>query len=251
MAASKGGSIEGGRTLESADAVVSPLREPSSPDNIEPLRERESTVETLWVVGWTQPDLQQLAAIDFEEPVMKGLLKKLLPTLLLALFVACPSTAIQGTNVWGQAQYTLNTEQKCIHSTRTVLLADRAVAAYALAAVERGLAPDIKTVTARFTSPARPGVCLIQKPEACRIGSACAMGSTGRDCSPRAGCAGESWLWVSVEWPAGVVRDWCLDLLHEVGHVMAARLWVADSPDHATAWHDTEMLASKYYSCAP
>jgi len=182
---------------------------------------------------------------------MKGLLKKLLPTLLLALLVACPSTAIQGTSIWGQSQFTLNTEQKCIHSTRTVLLADRAVVAFTTAAVEKGFAADAKSVIDRFTSPSKPGVCLIQKPEACRIGAACTMGSAGPDCSPRAGCAGDGWIWVSLEWPAGTMRDWCGDVLHEIGHVMAARLFVPDSADHTTAWREVESLASKYYSCEP
>lgn len=163
----------------------------------------------------------------------------------------CPTTALKGTWTWAQVDYTLNTTQLCQRSPRLLQLADRAVQALAAAAVVEGYAPDMQTALKRIDSPSKPGICLIQKPEACRVGPFCTMGIAGPDCSPRAGCAGEGWVWLSVEWPAGQPRDWCPDVLHEVGHVVAQRLRAVDSAYHNTKWYAVEALASKSYSCAP
>lgn len=178
-------------------------------------------------------------------------MRALLAFLLCLSCSGCPTTALKGSWTWVQVDYTLNTDQRCQRSPRLLQLADRAVQALAAAAVVEGYMPDLQSALKRITSPSKPGICLIQKPEACRLGSICAMGDAGPNCSPRAGCAGEGWAWVSAEWPAGTARDWCQDVLHEVSHVVAQRLWIVDSQYHNTKWYLVEMLAAKNYSCAP
>jgi hypothetical protein len=170
-------------------------------------------------------------------------------TLLVAMLVlaGCPSTAGRGlTPFWQQRAFTMNTTQICIPDAELLFKVDLALVVLVKAAVAEGLAPSYEAASKLVDR--RPGFCVIQKPEACRLGELCTIGSEGKpDCRPRAGCAGDGWAWVSLEWPEGVVRDPTADALHEVGHVVAGLLGVLQRPDHKDAWARVEERALGAY----
>lgn len=175
---------------------------------------------------------------------------KAIPIATLLILAGCPSTAGHGlTPVWQQRAFTMNTTQKCLPDDGLVFKTDLALVVLAKAAVAEGLAPSYEAAAKSIRI--RPGFCLIQRPEPCRLGELCTIGSAGvPDCRPRAGCAGDGWAWVSIEWPEGTVRDPTSDALHELGHVFAYALGVPQRADHKDAWARVEERALGAYRAA-
>lgn len=167
------------------------------------------------------------------------------PLVLLALLCAgCPSTAGRGlTPIWQQRVHALGTSQPCLADPEVVRVADLALVLLAREAVAAGFDYE---ATARAVERARVGVCLIQRPEPCCLspGVGCQRDTDGQ-VTPKAGCGGEGWAWVSLEWPAGTPRDWRGDLHHEVAHALGFVLGVSQRADHQTAWSEVERRAAR------
>lgn len=160
-------------------------------------------------------------------------------SLLVLLLTACPAGLRGLTPATLQISGTVQTVQPCIDEAEVLRIADLAVVLFA-----RASGVPYRQVRELLGQPL---LCLIQHPEPCRLGPICAVGSKGQDCLPRAGCAGDGWAWVSREWPSGVVRDWRGDLVHEIGHLVGARLGWAQAPNHRVPWAEVEARVQEQY----
>ncbi|MCU0913026.1 MAG: hypothetical protein MUC88_00510 [Planctomycetes bacterium] len=167
--------------------------------------------------------------------------------LILPLLAACPKYVTLGRMTWAQDYQTHNTVQKCSNGAEVVAEAERDLAAILETAKADGYVQSVDEATRRIGT--RNGVCLIDEPETC--GGRGPYGPKGQS-ARKAGCAyGGSDIWVSRWWPpictsewptephcvagTGQVREeWRNTLLHELGHLVMARLGI---PEDTTKDH--------------
>lgn len=164
--------------------------------------------------------------------------------LLALLLSGCPSGGGL-TPIWAQQGRPLNSVGSCVSDSTLLPAADLALVLLAREAVAAGYGYE---ATAKAIK--RPGVCLLQRPEPCCLGSVCQIDTDGakRD---KAGCTiPDGALWISKEWPAGTARDWRADLLHELSHIVAAALFVTQRRDHQVPWAEVEARALAAYRAA-
>lgn len=161
---------------------------------------------------------------------------------LAAALCACPAPYALTPVLIPQPGQTANATQSCVADPALAPLADLALVLLAREAISAGY--NYERTAAAIRSPV---VCLVARPEPCcspADRSACQAGGV------KAGCAGDGWCWVSREWPAGTVRDYRGDLLHELSHVLAFALLAEQRADHAAPWSAIEARALKAFLAA-
>jgi hypothetical protein len=120
---------------------------------------------------------------------------------------------------------------------------DFALVAVARAADELGVAKYEAVVAA--LAGHQPGGCFLQKPEPCCWQGSCLPTKT-EEITPRAGCSGPGWLWISAEYPAGTRVDWRDTLADEMTHTVASYVLKPDYPaDHSGPWGAVYRRASQ------
>jgi len=166
--------------------------------------------------------------------------------LILALLVAgCSTTARHGlTPAWQQTKYTLNTVQACSADPEVIRFADLLVVLYTHEATRAGLVTYEQA--ARALDKPRPGFCVVQRPEPCKVAGVCAMGSKGPDCSPKSGCGSYGFAWGSAEWPAGVTSGWKAHLAHEARHMLGEAWQIPQRADHQDALGPVEVAVQRH-----
>lgn len=156
---------------------------------------------------------------------------------LLVALAGCPGKAIYSTAIPGlylEREYHLNTSQPCLDEPEALRCAEQMADGLLADAAQLGYASSKERALSQW---GHPGLCVVARWEACRLGDYCAAASTeALRCSPRAGCTIENSSWISRSDEHGARYDYTDTLETELRVSIGNRLSIPVNAKHNTEW---------------